>query len=343
MRFLRECILFCSAFVCLLVLMNACRQNRGKAPYVLSIPKGFPQPFIPEDNPLTQGKVALGKKLFFEPILSRDSSISCASCHFPELAFSDTAAVSTGVAGRKGFRNAPSLTNVAYGKSFFKDGGVPTLEIQILTPLEGHDEMDLNILEAAERLNKNPAYKKLFQEVFDRVPDAFGITRAIAAFERTLISGHSRFDRYYYHGEEVLSASEKRGWLLFNSETLQCATCHAGFNFTNEQFENNGLYEVYADEGRRRITLDSADAGKFKVPTLRNSAVTGPYMHDGSFSSLEEVIEHYSRGGKGHGNQSELIKGFSLTEVEKQDLLAFLKALTDATFLANTDFRPHVP
>lgn len=307
--------------------------------YDLRIPAGFPEPAIPEDNQLTNTRVELGRRLFYDPVLSLDSSVSCATCHFQHLAFADPAPLSEGVDGRTGLRNSPALFNLAYAESFFRDGGVPTLELQVLAPISDENEMDNNIVTVVERLQRIPAYVELCQEAYGRTPDPFCLTRALAAFERTLISGDSRYDRHSYHGESgALNAAEIRGLNLFQSDALKCAECHSGFNFTNEDFRNNGLKAVYPDTGRARITLDPADAGKFKVPSLRNVALTAPYMHDGSIATLGEVIDHYAAGGMGHRNQDPLVAGFVLSDAEKADLIAFLESLTDEVFIRNPVF-----
>lgn len=334
----------------ILILFSACKKAVEKNTftesvsdyqYRLEIPKGFPIPYIPADNELTESRVLLGKTLFYDPILSSDSSVSCASCHQIHLAFTDGKSISKGIDNRTGMRNTPTLTNMAYSGLLMFDGGIKSLELQVLAPIADHNEMDSDMNLVIERLKKNKKYISLFKKAYQREPDAFGITRSIAAFQRTLISGNSPFDKYYFQGDTtVLSASEKRGMELFFSESLACSECHSGFNFTNYLFENNGLYTVYADTGRARITNLSSDVGKFKVPTLRNVEYTSPYMHDGSFASLEEVIEHYALGGKNHVNKSVLIKGFNISETEKQDLINFLKSLSDREFLNNKNFIP---
>lgn len=313
--------------------------------YVLEIPEGFPEPVIPADNPLTQAKVDLGRMLFYDPILSLDTTVSCASCHIQEKAFSDIAALSEGIEGRLGFRNAPGLFNLAWHDKMNKDGGTPNLELQLLVPIQDENEMGLNLALAAQRLQEHPTYPAYFREAFGTEPTTFGLTRALSSFERTLISADSPWDRFYYHGEEdALSAAAKRGWSIFQSDSTHCSTCHAGFNFTTFDFENNGLYAHYADSGRARVTLRPEDAGLMKVASLRNIELTWPYMHDGSLRTLEEVVDHYASGGAGHRNQSPLIQGFSLTTDQKSDLIAFLKSLTDESFLQNPEYSaPFLP
>ena len=308
-------------------------------PALTEVPEGFPAVAYPEGNAHTEARWALGKKLFFDPVLSADSSISCASCHAPQLAFSDDKAVSLGVENRPGRRNSPTLANVAYHPYFTREGGVPTLEMQVLVPLQEHDEFDFNIVAAAERLQQIPEYAEMSQTAYARAPDAFVITRALACFERSLLSGDSPYDRYFYQNKyNALTAAQERGMTLFFSEKTGCADCHGGFNFTDYSFKNNGLYAEYADAGKFRLTGEEADKGVFKVPTLRNIALTAPYMHDGSLRTLDEVIEHYNAGGKTHPNRAESIRPLDLTAAEKEDLLAFLRSLTDLTFINNPLF-----
>lgn len=315
-------------------------QKPHSTPYNFELPAHFPEPELPEDNPMTMEKIRLGKKLFFDPILSRDSSVSCGSCHFQHLAFTDGKVKSIGIEGRISERNATTLANLAYHDRFFMDKGVATLELQVIAPIEDEAEMDFNIPDLLERLQKHPDYVAEFSAVFDREPDLFGLTRAIAAFERSLISANSPYDRYLMGEETALSSEQKRGKALFFSEYLMCSSCHSGFLLTNLNLENNGLYEDYEDYGHQRVTGQGKDNALFKVPTLRNIELTAPYMHDGSMESLEEVIEHYASGGKPHFNKSDKIKGFEISEAEKKALIAFLKSFTDEQFISNKAFQP---
>jgi cytochrome c peroxidase len=307
---------------------------------LLVIPKGFPNPIFPADNELTEARFALGKRLFYDPILSKDSSLACANCHHPQKAFSDTVTFSPGVFGAAGTRNAPTLANIAYHPYFTREGGVPTLEMQVFVPIQEHNEFFFNIVLIAERMKKDSFFVRQCQEAYNRVPDAFCITRSIACFERTLISGDSRYDQYFFQEKkDALTVSERRGMDLFFAEKTNCSNCHNGFNFSNYAFENNGLYQEYPDAGRFRLTEDSTDIARFKVPTLRNVALTAPYMHDGSFQTLEAIVEHYNNGGKNHPHQSVLVHPLGLTSVEKGDLVAFLKSLTDDNFVKNPKFK----
>ncbi|MBL7775674.1 MAG: cytochrome-c peroxidase [Saprospiraceae bacterium] len=309
---------------------------------LLAVPAGFPAPVFPSGNELTSARWALGKRLFYDPILSGDSTVSCASCHHLAKAFSDTVAFSPGVGGLPGTRNAPTLANIGYHPYFTREGGVPTLEMQILVPIQEHNEFDFNIVLIAERLLRDTAYVRMSRDAYDRDPDPFVITRSIACFERTFLSGQSRYDRYFFQGKtSALTAAEKRGMDLFFSEKTNCSQCHSGFNFTNYAFENNGLYADYPDPGRFRLTELEGDRARFKVATLRNVALTAPYMHDGSLQTLEAVIEHYNSGGQPHPNKSSLVRPLGLSAGEKADLVAFLRSLTDEAFVNNPKFRQH--
>lgn len=304
--------------------------DEGNSFITLNIPNGFAYPEIPDDNLFTQNRIDLGKRLFFDPLLSKDNSISCASCHFPDVFFSDTVQFSVGVEARLGERNSPSLVNVAYQPSLFWDGGSPTLEQQVLGPIDNHLEFDFDIYKILDRLRLHPEYPQQFLDAYDREISVFTLTRAIANYERTLIGGTSRYDASLQSPDSnILTASEKNGKTLFFSEKAECFHCHQGALFTDFSFRNNGLYTVYADSGRARITQWPGDVGKFKVPSLRNIAKTAPYMHDGSIATLEEVIEHYAKGGNTHPVKSPIIGRLRLTAQEKTDLINFLKTLTD--------------
>ncbi len=334
-------------WVSLILLFSACRkEEQTPVPlpetdaYMLRVPPGFPVPDIPTDNTLTKSRVALGRLLFYDPVLSADSTRSCGSCHALHLAFSDSTSVSFGVEGRAGTRNTPTLANVAYQKKLLREGGIPTLEMQILVPIQEHDEFDFNIVLVADRLKQMPEYVALAELAYGREPDAFVITRSIAAFERTLLSGDSPFDQWFFQSKTgAVSASVKRGYGLFQSERLSCGKCHEGFLFTNQGYTNNGLYAVYPDSGRIRLTGLESDRAVFKVPSLRNVALTAPYMHDGSLATLEAVIDHYQTGGKPTPNKSPLLHPFILTVQERTDLVAFLRSLTDTEFVKNPAFR----
>lgn len=315
--------------------------DRSEDPYLqfLQVPQGFPEVEFPEDNTFTPERWELGRKLFYDPVLSVDSSLSCASCHLPQNAFSDKVALSPGVFDRPGVRNAPSLANVAYHPYFLREGSVPTLEMQVLVPIQEENEFAHNIIAIANAIKNDSVYHAMSFAAYNRPPDAFVITRALANFERTLLSGNSRYDQYQ-RGEIQLTTIELEGMEIFFSDRTSCSVCHAGFNFTDYRFASNGIYTEYKDLGRFRFTGDSLDHGLFKVPSLRNVAATAPYMHDGSMGSLEEVIANYRRGGSGYKYQDSLVRPLDLNDNEAASLIAFLHSLTDSSFLSDTRFLP---
>lgn len=301
---------------------------------LLNIPEGFPEMEFPEDNELTADRWNLGKRLFYDKLLSIDQRISCGSCHKPSLAFADNKALSPGVFNRAGTRNVPSLANVGYHPYLLREGSVPTLEMQVLVPIQEHNEFNHNIVEIAKELKKDSTYLAMSRKAYGREPDAFVITRALANFQRTMISGNSNYDKYTKQGlVTALSSAAVKGMELFFSDKTNCSSCHAGFNFTNYAFENNGLDSIYADNGRQRLTNDPKDEALFKTPSLRNVSLTAPYMHDGRFLTLEAVIEHYNSGGKNHQHKSELVRPLFLSEDEKNQLVAFLNSLEDHEFI----------
>lgn len=319
---------FLGFFVVTTIFLSFINNNNHS---YITIPIGFPIPEIPEDNKLNKERIYLGKKLFFDKILSRDSSISCASCHRPEYAFTDGLKKAVGIKNRSVTRNTPTLTNIVYNENFLRDGVNPSLEAQVLVPIHEKNEFDFHILLVAERLKKKPEYLDLFEKAYGGIPTPKLITKAIASYERTLISGNSRYDQYVYQNKKyALSSSEIKGLNLFNE--LYCVSCHSGFNFSNGEIVNNGLYEKYEDIGKMRVSLKEIDNGCFKVPTLRNIALTAPYMHDGSLQSLEEVIDHYMKGGNDHRNKHPFIKPFILSKSDRNNLVSFLKSLTDSSF-----------
>lgn len=324
-------------------------------PYVLEIPDWMPEPHIPADNPLTEEGVALGRRLFYDPILSSDGSQSCGTCHQPDKSFTDGLAVSTGVLGMQGKRNSMALVNLAFNTNgFFWDGRAKTLEKQALIPVEDHVELNESWDNVEDKLRRDETYPALFREAFG-ISRKTEITRdlvvkAIAQFERILISANSRFDRVVWLNEGWLTDAELRGKQLFFFEELQtidhpgCSHCHFDPLFTDNRYKNNGLDSVarledFQDPGLGGVNDNRYDLGKFRVPTLRNIALTAPYMHDGRFQTLEEVLDHYSRGGHGMENEDVNIRPFALSERQKQDLIAFLNTLTDTTFTQNPAFQ----
>jgi cytochrome c peroxidase len=306
---------------------------------VIIIPPGFPAMNFPPDNNFTPERWELGKQFFYDKQLSKNNTISCASCHKQEFAFSDNIALSLGDNNAVGSSNAPSLANIGYHPYYTRAGGIATLEMQILVPIQEHNEFNTNMLDVIDKLKQNNSYVQQSQQAYGRDLDAFVLTRAISTFERSLISGNSRYDQFLNNPKfSPLSSSELRGLQLFNSSKTNCSSCHSGFNFTNYSFENNGLYLNYADSGRMRLTGLPEDRARFKVPSLRNVAFTAPYMHDGSIATLEQVIEHYNSGGFPHVNKSNLVRPLHLSAREKSDLLNFLNALSDERFIRNNLF-----
>jgi cytochrome c peroxidase len=299
----------------------------------------FPILHVPKDNPQSPDKIQLGRKLFYDPRLSADDSISCSSCHQQQFAFSNAGnAVSSGIRGQKGSRNAPSLGNVAWKKSFFWEGGSPSLELQAMGPLTAHDEMGIEPSALVTKLKKIPEYNKLFSSVFKEGISMSNITKAIASFERTLITNRSPYDQYQQGNEKAMSESAIRGLELFLGESGDCFHCHNGFNFTTETLHNTGLKLTNPDLGLARLTGRKSDEGKFKTPSLRNVAITAPYMHDGSVPTLELALEHYNKGGLDNPNVDKLMRPLGLSKAEIGDLIEFLKALTDIEFTRDPRF-----
>jgi cytochrome c peroxidase len=294
------------------------------------IPQGLdPKRPVPADNPLTEAKVQLGRRLFFDPILSADSSVSCASCHDPAHGFSGPNRFAVGVRGRQGTRNAPSLLNRAYGKAFFWDGRETTLEAQALRPIESSTEMGATVPEAVQRLRADKQYPAQFRAVFPDGVTAENLAKALASFERVLLAGDSRVDRFRAGNLRVLSDRERHGLWLFESRG-HCWRCHSGANFTDEAFHNTGVSwgKQPVDLGRYAVTKLDADRGRFKTPSLRGLTATDPYMHDGSLATLEDVVEFYNGGGNKNPNLDPLIEPLGLSKADVQDLAAFLKALS---------------
>lgn len=322
--------------------------------YVFDLPDWMPKPIIPDDNPMTEAAIALGRQLFYDPILSADSTQSCASCHRQSQAFTDGLRVSKGIRGLEGTRNAMSLVNLGYNaRGFFWDGRSLTLEDQALVPIEDHLEMDNTWEEVEKDLRAHPEYPRRFRAAFgidhtDQLTRDL-VVKAIAQFERILISYQSRYDRVIWGRQGFPTDSEQRGIELFFIEDDQtvahpgCSHCHFNPHFTDHSFKNNGLDSVAAledfnDLGRGGVNNNIYDNGKFRVPSLRNVALTAPYMHDGRFETLEEVIENYARGGHGVINEDANIMPFPLSEQDKVDLINFLQMLTDTSFTTNPAF-----
>lgn len=359
-----------------LSLLAACASPEAPR-WDWNLPEGFPTPAVPADNPMSEAKVELGRRLFYDTALSGNQTQSCASCHHQPSAFTDGLPRSVGSTGEVHPRNAMSLTNVAYvPRLTWASPILATPEEQALVPLFGEHPVELGLAgregELLARLARDPVYPALFQEAFPSAAEPISIgsvVRALAAFQRTLISHRSPYDRYVYEGDDTaLSASALRGAELFFSEALECFHCHGGFNFTDSvqhdgtvaneaAFHNTGLYNVDGrggypadDRGLMELTGDRRDMGRFRAPTLRNVELTAPYFHDGSADTLDEVIDHYAAGGRtledganaGIGAESPLksifVRGFRLSDDERADLLAFLRSLTDPHFVTDPRF-----
>jgi cytochrome c peroxidase len=369
-----------------LLLLGAGCGDAASEPeeWVWDLPETVPPPRVPDDNPMTVAKVELGRFLFYDKRLSGNETQSCASCHRQELAFTDGLAQAEGSTGQLHPRSSMSVANAGYAASLtWANESLVRLERQALIPMFGEDPVELGMAnreeELLQRLRDDDRYPQMFAAAFPDEEDPIsldGITKAIAAFQRQLTSFNSRVDRWQQGDRTALNESEQRGMALFFGGTnaagvadaFECFHCHGGFLFSQSSdhsgqvfdqkfFMNNGLYNLDEDgsypagnEGLFDITGDPADKGRFKPPSLRNIAVTAPYMHDGSIETLEEVLEHYARGGRliesgpnaGDGslnpNKSAFLNGFAMTEQEKQDLLAFLAALTDEDLLINPKY-----
>lgn len=297
-------------------------------------PEGLPLYVpVPESNPPMPGKVALGRRLFFDPVLSADRSVSCASCHRPEHAFADSTARSLGARGARPPRNTPSLLNAAYGGPYLWDGRTSTLEEQVLLPVAQPREMALPLTDAVARLRADSTYRRAFGAAFPTVTgDEPGVTRenlgrALASYVRTLRAGNSPADRFAAGAEDAVSLEARRGYALFVGKA-GCTRCHGGPLFTDERFHNTGVGWGGPDAGRTRITGRPEDRGLFNTPSLRNVAETAPYMHDGSMETLHEVVRFYVRGGGSNPNLDRRLEPLDLTEAEIDALVAYLRAMT---------------
>jgi cytochrome c peroxidase len=340
-------------------------DGMASSDYQWHLPPGFPRPAVPLGNPMSGAKVALGRRLFFESRLSSTGRYSCASCHRPEFAFTDGRAHAEGATGQSVRRGAMSLTNVAYNPAFtWSSDKVRSLEAQMRQPLFNEHPVEMGLKRdgapAVNALAADPDYRAQFAAAFPGDAESLSMAHiidAIAAFERTLISGRSPFDRYVFDDDQTaLSASAKRGMALFYSTRVGCGQCHSGINFNGAivydghaparaLFANTGLYDLdgrgaypSSDRGLIEVTHRPADMGKFKVPTLRNAALTAPYMHDGSFPTLDAVLDHYVRGGHKNPLQDPRVRAFTLSQTERAELLEFLLSLTDREFVENPEF-----
>lgn len=328
-----------------------------QTPYEIISPPGFPPMPIPEDNPMTEEGIRLGRMLFWDPILSSDSTLACAGCHAPNAAFSENLPVSVGTEGIAGTRNSMPLFNLGWLPEFTWDGRALSLEEQILEPVPNPIEMNLEWEIAAERLNTHPDYPDLFNRAFNICEDIDStyVSKAIAQFLRTMISAGSKYDQAVYgDGSVQLTDEELNGFDIFQSDTDDdghCQHCHGSILFStiDDYFRNNGLEDIidisqYDDPGLGGVTGNTEDIGKFKAATLRNIELTAPYMHDGRFATLDETIDHYISGGHQPPNvdiimQTDFTGGLTFGQAGKEDLIAFLKTLTDWEFVNDTSFQ----
>jgi cytochrome c peroxidase len=351
-------------------------SNKNDNSYKWDLPKGFPKPYIPPDNPMTAAKVELGRYLFYDTRMSVNGRQSCASCHKQELAFTDGRANAVGSTGQLHSRSAMSLVNIAWSATLtWNNPQLKRLEDQALIPMYSDQPVELGLRKDDKllpTLRSDPKYQHLFAQAFPDNADPFTLTnvvKAIASFERSIVSARSPYDRYHSAGDDnAISASAKRGEVLYFSQHISCFRCHGGFNFTDStisernpdrqmEFHNTGLYNLSGqysyptpNVGIYEYTKQAADIGKFKAPTLRNIALTAPYMHDGSIPNLDGVLDHYSAGGRsiasgphtgnGHNNPNKdpLIGGFPLSTQDRQDMIEFLKTLTDEALIHDPRF-----
>jgi cytochrome c peroxidase len=298
-----------------------------------------PQMPHPKENPSTPEKIALGKQLYFDGRLSADNKVSCASCHDPAKGFSNGEQFATGVEGKKGGRNSPTVINSGFQKYQFWDGRAGSLEDQALGPIQNPIEMNMPLEAVVAKLNQIKGYKEQFQKIFGTDVTADGIAKALAAYERTIVSTDAPYDKFKAGDKTALSEPAQRGMKLFFNKA-NCSACHAGHNFTDHGFHNIGV--PGNDDGRTVVTKSLGDKGAFKTPTLREIAKTGPYMHDGSMKTLEDVVAHYMKGGTPHPQLDEELYPLKLTPEEVSDLVTFLKeGLSSPTYPAHT--APELP
>lgn len=299
-------------------------------PAAFAAPKGLPPILWPKDNPYTPEKAELGRLLYFETRISADGTLSCASCHHPSKAFTDQAAVSTGIKGQKGGVSAPTVINRAFGMLQFWDGRAASLEAQAIGPMANPIEMGNNHPAVVSTLKGVPGYRARFKAVFGTDEITLDhVAMAIATFERTVLSGNSPYDKYKAGDKKAMTAAQIRGLDVFVNKA-KCDACHEGANFTLNSFHNLGVGQNKAepDPGRYAVTKNMADFGAFKTPTLREIEHTFPYMHDGSLKTLEEVVDFYDKGGTPNKNLDERLVKLNLTAQDKSDLVAFMKALS---------------
>ncbi|HMS83853.1 MAG TPA: cytochrome c peroxidase [Nitrospira sp.] len=308
--------------------LDPLRTGEKEIPHLLGL--GDPHDFLPSVSRPTTRSVELGRFLFFDKRLSGDGTVACSSCHLPSRAFTDRKAVSTGIKGQRGRRNAPTVVNRLYGRSFFWDGRARTLTEQTLEPFLSPVEHGLSHNDLLFMIRSIPGYRRLFRETFDTDVTAEGIATALTHFQWTILSGNSPVDRFDYQVDgAALPADAQRGFLVFRGKA-GCVRCHAGPNYTDEQYHNLGVgwESTHIDLGRYSVTRKPEDMGAFKTPTLREVARTAPYMHDGRFRTLDEVVNFYNHGGVNNPHQDPTMKPLFLSDEEREDLVTFLKNLS---------------
>ncbi len=332
-------------FVLILILIISIVAFQKINEELINIPSYWPKPnYNFTENPLSKEKIAIGKLLFYDPILSKDNSISCASCHSSYTAFTHTDhELSHGIENRIGLRNSPALMNLAWHKYFMWDGAIHHLDVQALAPITNHDEMDESIENAVAKIKQSKKYKELFYTAYQsKIITGENVLKSLSQFLLTLVSANSKYDKIQKKEKEIsFSDSELKGYEIFKTN---CSSCHTEPLFTNNEFENNGLAvdTILNDFGRYKITESISDSFKFKVPTLRNIELSYPYMHDGRYKNLQMVLFHYTENIHHFSTLSnQLLNKIKLTEIDKRNLIAFLKTLTDEEFLRNPKFQPN--
>lgn len=321
-------------------IISCKKKNDDDLAFQLIYPSYFPTPVYNfKNNELTKEKFELGRKLFYDGILSSDNSVSCGTCHSQVHGFADhNVNFSSGVNNLKGTRNSPAITNMIWSPSFMWDGGVNHIEVFSVAPITNPVEMNETMSNVISKLNNNSEYKNLFKIAYgiDNITDQ-AMLRALTIYMSMMVSCNSKYDKVR-QGKVSFSTDEAEGYELFKQK---CASCHSEPLFTNYQYKNNGLDSIYTDLGRGRITFNANDNGKFKVPSLRNVELTYPYMHDGRFWTLEQVLEHYNSGIKHSATLApELASGLPMTADEKKKIIAFLQTLTDYTIISDFKFAP---
>lgn len=325
-----------------LLLVSACVKDNVDEPEPkfqgFVVPPHFPEPVYSfEENEISQAGFDLGRKLFYDARLSRGEEISCGSCHAQVHAFSDHGLpISFGVEGREGVRNAPSISNLAWYPNFMWDGGINHIEVMPIAPLTAHAEMDMDLAELETYLANETEYPRYFESAFgDTAITSTRLLKALAQFQGSMVSSQSKYDKYLL-GEASLNELQTQGMVLFQDN---CASCHSGVLFTDFSFKNNGLDSVFTDQGRATITLDPEDLGKFRVPSLRNVRLTNPYMHDGRFVTLNQVVAHYANNVVSSNTLDPSLEGgIELSESEQEAIVEFLETLSDFEFISDLRF-----